>query len=73
MKASSQNSDGMEFRKDLWLLYLLFIGVEIALKYLWPVFNANLQRTCQIGIELPHVLEPLYKQVSVGSIYPFGF
>ena len=26
----------------------------------------------QIGVELPYVLEALYKQVAVGSIDPFG-
>ena len=38
------------------------------------MFNTNLQRMRQIGVELQQlcVLEALYKQVAVGSIDPFG-
>ena len=40
---------------------------------LWHMFNTNQQRMHQIGVELLHVLETLYKQVAVGSIDLFGF
>ena len=36
------------------------------------MFNINLQRFYQIGVELLYVLESLYKQVAVRSIDPFG-
>ena len=39
---------------------------------LWRMFNTNLQRMRQIGVELLNVLEALYKQVDVGLIDPFG-
>ena len=39
---------------------------------LWHMFNTNVQRMHEIGVELLHVLEALYKQVAVGSTKPFG-
>ena len=39
---------------------------------LWHMFNTNLQRMHQIGVELLYVSEALYKQVAVGSFDPFG-
>ena len=62
----------MEFRKRLWLLNLLVTGLEIALLCLLRMFNTNLQRMRQIGVELLYVLVALYKQMDVGSIDPFG-
>ena len=36
------------------------------------MFNTNLQRMRQTGVEVLYVLVALYKQVDVGSIDPFG-
>ena len=73
LKARSKNSNGMEFKKRIWLLYLLDTGLEIALTmFVVYMFNTNLQRMRHIGEELLYVLGALYKQVAVGLIYPFG-
>ena len=72
LKASSKNSNGIEFRKRLWLLYSLETGLEIILIYMWHIFNTSPQRMQHIGVELLYVLKSLYKQVAVGSIDPLG-
>ena len=63
----------MEFKKRLWLLHLLATGLEIALiMFVAYIFNSNLQRIRQIGVELLHVLEALRKQMAKGLIDRFG-
>ena len=62
----------MEFRKRLWLLYLLVTGLEIALTLFVAYFQHQSARMHQIRVELLHVSEAFYKQVVVGSIDPFG-
>ena len=39
---------------------------------LWHLFNINLLRMHQIGVELLYVLEALFKQVARGQLTPLG-
>ena len=63
----------MDFRKRLYDFYIYRLLVWKLLSLcLWHVFNSNLHRMCQIGVELLYVVEALYKQVGLGSIDPSG-
>ena len=66
LKPSSKNFDVMEFRKRLWLLYLLVTGLEIALTMSVEYVQNQSAKNNQIGVELLYASKALYKLLAVG-------